>query len=478
VAAALLATLSVAFLAVSWSQVSAHFGDSDEGINGAVWGYGSRALREAGVIDSRLGGIRADGTRYANHPPLIVVETAAIELVVGEHPWSTRAPAWLGALATIPLLYLVLRSIGLDEITAAAATCAGLGCHMFLVYGSMLDTMVTALPFAMAVVLVWCRQWYGTRAVHWVIVVALALLASLSGWQAMFLVGLCGSAWLLRLRSDKTAWRQAIAYLVGAVGGLAITLLWARWVYGGLEPLTAKLGRRSGGSSAVSIPEMIGFQLPWLGQLLGLGLLAWIACAISIRDRRFRPLAVLSLTAVIAYAVLFREGSGGHQYWNYWGLIPSAVGIAYVFDAVAAGLRRGHRREPRSVAAVLGGVAIAVTIVNLVQTNDAGRHIDDGQHALELAQDADYPVDQTSLPYLGEAHRADDWLKYNRLPAGDPIQSSEELRQLAHEHPTHLVLVLGSCAEPDPTQICGQLQRTDPRGPRMVPADELLAAAP
>ena len=76
VAGLLLVVLAAGFLALAAPRIAAPFGDSDEGINGAVWGLDSRALRERGPIDSALGGRRADGTTYASHPPLIVVTTA------------------------------------------------------------------------------------------------------------------------------------------------------------------------------------------------------------------------------------------------------------------------------------------------------------------------------------------------------------------------------------------------------------------
>jgi 4-amino-4-deoxy-L-arabinose transferase-like glycosyltransferase len=470
----ILTLVGVLFLAASWSTITAPFGDSDEGINGAVWGYDSRALVQLGPIESRLGGVRIDRTKYATHPPLIVIETAAMERAVGEHPWSTRAAAWLGALATIPLLYLLVRALALSPVPAACTTAAALACHFFLVYGSMLDTMIIALPFGVAAMLVWYRQWTGQRRWPWWAVLLLATVASLAGWQAMFLIGLCAVALVGRVRSrGRPAIVEALPWAAGAVLGLVLTLAWALWVYGDLGVLDDKLVRRTGGEAA-SLSGMVSFQLPWLGQLLGLGFLAWIAAAISLRDKRFRPLASLSLIAVIVYAAIFKEGSGGHQYWNYWGLLPAAIGLAYVFSFLDATARRRwpKRVVPRAVALV--AVAAVVGAINLSQTNEAKALIDEGIRTYDVVTSTQLAPGQDRIDYVGEPFRLDDWLRYRGGPSGDPIESEAALRELAAAHPDWKVVVLGACADPDPTGVCDRLQHPD-GAVRIEPARQLVA---
>jgi hypothetical protein len=155
-------------------------------------------------------------------------------------------------------------------------------------------------------------------------------------------------------------------------------------------------------------------------------------------------------------------------------MLPAGVGYAYVFGALAKGLR-GRRQAPRATALVLAALTVAVAIVNLLQTNEAGALITAGQRPVELVQQARFPAGQTDLPYISEPFRADDWLRYHDLPKGDPLRSREDLQTLAREHPDHLVLVLGECAEPDPTGLC-QLATELPGGgrpPALVPAGEL-----
>jgi hypothetical protein len=357
---------------------------------------------------------------------------------------------------------------------------------MWLVYGVMVDTMIIALPFALAVLVVWHRQWTGQRTPSGATVFGLAALASLGGWQAVTLCGLCGVAAFFRPAPPRAAGElpaeepgrvaRALPYLLGAAVGVAVTMAWARWTYGSLEPLFAKFTKRSGESSSVSIADMISFQLPWLGQLLGLGLFAWIACAVAIRDLRFRGLAAMSLASVILYALVFRDGSGGHQYWNYWGLLPAAVGFAYVFDAVATALRRRKVSANARIAALVAA-ALFVAGLNLSQPDQARELIVAGAAPVELVAAARFPDGQDTLPYVAEPYRADDWLRYNRLPAGDPILDADELRRLAADHPDHLVLLLGSCAEPDPTGICSTLTFGDDPAAEMVPPRLETAAA-
>lgn len=478
VAAVLLVALGALFLAMALPRITGPIADSDEGINAAVWGYDSRSLRELGPMESRLGGRRIDGSLYASHPPLIVVETALSEQVLGEHPWSTRLPAWAGVLATVGVLFALLRSLRLDPVLAAAATVATLGCNMVLVYGSMLDTMVIAFPFGLAVAMVWYRQWTRTGDPPWWLVLLLGTVAALASWQATFLVGLCAVSTAARIRSDRRALLRAAPYVAAVVIGTVLSLAWARWTYGSFEVMADKLGRRTGGED-VTIASMAAFQIPWLSQLLGLGFLAWVACAVSLRDARYRPLAGLSLVTVIGYAVILKEGSGGHQFWNYWGLLPAAVGIAYVFEAIGRALAPSVR-SPRGVRdAALIGAALVVVAVNLTRPNQAAELIDAGTRPYELVRDAQLAPGQTELPYLAEPHRPDDWLRYNDLPDGAPLLDADQLRELARDHPDHVVLVLGTCLSPDPTAICEQLTFGDgedgPVPPRLTTAGELAA---
>jgi hypothetical protein len=481
VAIGLLVVVGAFFVLSAASRIAAPFADSDEGINGAVWGQNSRALRELGPIDSRLGAVRDNASTYATHPPAIVVEAAAFESVLGEHPWVTRAPAWIATLVSIALLWLLARELTDDTLVAGAATFAATCSHMVFTYGPMLDTMVTALPFALGVALVWVRTWRSEPVPRPAAVFALSLAAALCSWQAIFLLGLCGLslAWRDR-RSPAGAARSSWPYLTAAAVGTVVTVAWGWWAYGSLSVLRDKLLRRSGESSGTSLGDMVSFQLPWLAQLLGFGLLALVVCVVALRLPRYRPLAAVSLLSVFAYAAVFREGSGGHQYWNYWAIVPAMVGFAVVFDTVARSSRQAgaHGAAAIAIIVVLAGL---IGVVNLTRPAQAADLIVDGQRPYDLltAPDALAPG-QATIPYVAEPYRIDDWVRYNRLPSPVPLLDRAQLERLAAERPDDRVLVLGTCLSPDPTGICvpltfGDRPDVDAVPPRFVAASELTA---
>ena len=158
------------------------------------------------------------------------------------------------------------------------------------------------------------------------------------------LTGLAGVTLLARrFHGREHGIADALPFLIGGALGIVLSLSWTWWVYGDFATLGDKFFRRSGESNTVGIDDMVSFQIPWLAQLLGLGLVGLAGCVVALWDRRFRPLAAMSLGIVIVYAVIFRQAAAGHQYWNYWALIPTAVGFAWAFDRLARDLPAARR---------------------------------------------------------------------------------------------------------------------------------------
>lgn len=486
VAGLLLAVVAIVWLVAVAGRAGAPFGDSDEGINGAVWSYNAQSLRELGPIESRLGGVRLDDTAYATHPPGIVLTTALAQGVAGDGPWSDRAPAWIGTLVAAFLLFLVLRALRVDPVPAAAATIAGFGCHMTLVYGAMLDTPVTALPFGVAVLLAFTRRSQG-RPWPAGAEVALAAAAALSGWQGALLAGLAGLTLLARAPRGRRAARRAVPYLGGCAAGAALAMGWAWWAYGSLDELVDKYTRRTGGAGragtageleSVGFGDMMSFQVPWLAQLLGLGLVGLVLCAVSLRDPRWRAPGALALATVLGYALLFREAAAGHQYWLYWSLVPIVLGFGYV---AGPGLRRlasdlSLGVTGRSVLAVV--LAVVVVAVNMTRPDQAGDLVDRGHRAVELVQEAELPGDQEALLHVGQPQRPDAWVLRETGREVETLHSVAELEDLADEHPEHLVLVLGGCSSAN-AELCDALglrllqDDRDPDPPRLLRASQL-----
>ena len=255
--ALLLALLAVGavFVLHSTSWLAAPFGESHDGRNAAVWGMASRSIRDEGVVRSRFGGRSEPGYSYANHPPLIIAETTLAELVGGERRIVTRSPAWIGSLVALALMCRLLLDAGLSRLSVGVGIVAAFGSAMFFVYGSMLDTPVTALPFALLFLIMWQRAGQG-KALHPAWLGAVSLLAVLAGWQSTTLVGVAAIGALWAAKRDRFAWRQWLAMAIGAAIGLCTTLLWIRWVYGSLGPLINNAQYRRSAIRILSEVEM------------------------------------------------------------------------------------------------------------------------------------------------------------------------------------------------------------------------------
>ncbi|WP_334142862.1 ArnT family glycosyltransferase [Rhabdothermincola sp.] len=469
---ALLAVAVMALPLLAAGRITARFGDSDEGINGAVWGANSRALRELGVVDSRFGGRRADGSLYASHPPGIVAETAAAETVFGEREWASRMPAWLGSMAAMVLLFVLLRRLA-GPLVAGASTAAVALSPMFLVYGVMLDTPVTSLVFGLGVLLAWHAAWEGrtSRLTRPPVLAGAAFLAALAGWQATVLVALCGASLLVRhLRDRERPWPPGLWLLAGGATGAALSLSWAWWTYGSFEVMRDKFQGRSAGTEAASIADMVTFQVPWILQLLAFAVIGLVGCGVALRSPRYRPLAAMSLGIVALYALVFHAASAGHQYWNYWAVLPAAVGFAYVFDRLA-------RDAGTNAPLVLVGAVVAIGLGNwLVAPHRAADEIARGHRTVDALLATELPADAQVVPYVGQALRPDSWIRYYTGRAAEPVQSIEQLDQLAATRPDMPVLVLGWCAEDDPGRpfceaVADALGRAEPV---VLPANALV----
>ncbi len=482
-AAVLLGLTGLVFVTASWRHITGPFGDSDEGINGAVWAYNARSLREMGVVDSRLGGRRLDGTAYATHPPLLVVTTAGLETVAGEREAVSRASAWLASLAAIPLLYALGRRAGLRPLAAAAGTVTACATPMFFVYGLMLDTPVTSLPYGLAVALLWYADWTtgdggGAARPPRVLAAVLSLLAGLAGWQAAFLTGLCALSLAARaVRQGPAQLRRAVPYAVGGAAGVVLSLAWTSWAHDGFDVLRDKLGRRTG-AAGVGLVDVVSFQLPWMAQLLGLTIVGIVACAVALRDRKVRPIAALALTAAFGYAAIFKEAAAGHQYWLYWELFPAAIGMAWLTERVLRDLGAGSA-PPRAAIALTAGLCLAIGGYNLLKGNSAEPLITDGYAAVDAVRSM--PDTGRPLTYVGEEYRADPYVTYYTGRSARFLTSADDLAALAGEHPEEPVLLLGVCNDANPshafcTTATGRARAGDERvAPRVVTAAELQA---
>jgi hypothetical protein len=418
--------------------LGAGFGESHDGRNAAIWGLSSRALRDD-PIGSRFGGELAPGYTYANHPPLIIGETALAETIAGEQRIVTRSPAWLGSVVALFLVCWLLLGAGLSPTAVAAGVVSTWGSAMFLVYGTMLDTPVTSLPFTLAILLAWQRAW---RSRPWPIpvVVGLGVLAGLAGWQSFVFTALATAALAYRAIRSRKHWQQPLALGCGASVGLIATFAWIHWVYGSFTPLMANRHYRSDGSGPLGT---IHPQWSFLWGLMPMALLvAAVGAAFAVRDARVRALFGLSTVAVIGYGLAFSGGAEIHDYWNYAALIPAAVAASAGVDYLVR-TANASRRSLVVVGSLL--MATACLVISVTQPTGAQYAIENGVGTVELARVAQRLAGDDPGPVLayGSAGGAlSRWIDYETGRPGLALHSLDDLRLLAERQPDFPVLVV------------------------------------
>jgi 4-amino-4-deoxy-L-arabinose transferase-like glycosyltransferase len=399
------------------------YGDSHDGRNAAVWAEGSRAIRHDGLIASRFGARATEGgvtETYANHPPLIYLETAVTETVAGQHPWAARLPAFLGSLALIALLYLLLRECGVDPLPSAAGIAAALAVSMFLVYGVMLDTPMTSLPFGVGLLLLWRRGANGRPVPKSSCLVA--ALTVLAGWQGVLLAVLLTVETMVRRRGRSLA--------VGTAIGLALLGGWFWWSLGSFDQLGVIAATRSGNRSGfhIGLGQLASVQVRYLVAMFPVIVLLLAVPAVMEAIKRPALAATTWVAAAVAllYTVGMRDGASFHDYWDYWWLLPLALGLA----AVAA------RITDRRI--VLAAAMAALTFAAIHHSN-AERTIHRGWAVERLLQKTTYPAAQRTAWYSGMTDAS--WLRYEvRLPTIE-LRSPEQIAAAATEHPDDLVVV-------------------------------------
>jgi hypothetical protein len=439
-AVALVVTLlSLLFLANSASWLASGFGESHDGRNASTWASGSRALREDGLVTSRFGG-RYDATAYASHPPGIVAETTVAELVGGEHRLVTRAPAWIGSIAAAVLLALLLWELGLSAGAIAAGLCVALSSAMFLVYGTMLDTPMTALPFALAVVLATQRTIDGRRVRPWVLGV-LALAVALSGWAAVAIAGTQAIRLALPSVRRRTGWRPPVAIGLGLLAGIITSLAWSLWAYGSFAVMRAKLTDKT---NSDTFAQALVAQTQHLTDLLAVGIvlavIGFVVAWVALPDRRWRGAFLSTLGAITAYAVALHGGAAMHDYWNYALIVPVAIAVAAGAEVL---LRRAPAAQQPRVQRLTIVAALLFALLSSTYVSDAEAELINGQATTRLlaAAEAAAPPDGPVLAYIGTRGLDSSWIPYETRRPALPIDTTTELRALVAEHPGFPMIV-------------------------------------
>jgi len=442
------------FVVVNWDVLGSRFGDSHDGRNAAVWASGSRALREDGLLTSRLGGIGFDGERYANHPPLILFETATTETVLGEHPWSTRLPAALSTIGAALLTFLTCRRLAIGSGPAAIGTALAFTTPMALVYGAMLDTPVTSLLLGAAVAHLVARASGSDRQIHPALVTTVAVLASLSGWEAALLclvtAGLCAL-------SGSSLRRMGLWLALGALSGTAASLAWGSWVYDGPATLLDVLRFRTSGTEQVTFIGSLSEQLDNAVSLFG-PLLAGFAGAVWSCFRGSVQVRLVSRALVVTtllYPMIFFNGAYFHSYWNYWMILPIALGLAVL---AARAWELGERTTLSRAVRIGGAVAVTAVLGLALLPRTLGYRTEtiDGAAPVDLATATAGAPDATTVD-IGNLYGAESWIEYTARSDHREVATADEARELvAHRPDAVLVSPSARCAvDPD---LCSALK--------------------
>jgi 4-amino-4-deoxy-L-arabinose transferase-like glycosyltransferase len=353
----LLSALVVAFIVQALPRVDEPFGNSHDGFNASVWALGSRELRTKGPVESKLGAQRdhnATERRYAHHPPLIYLAVAASESLFGERPAATRLPVLLSSLGAILVVFFLLSEVGVAEVPAALGLGIAFSSPMFFVYGTVLDTGMFGLFFGALLLLLWQRHRGGGDPSP-VKLGAAAALSALAAWPGMLVALLVSVCSLRELRHRRQP--ANIAVVVGTLTGMLLVLVWALWVYGSFSDLVQIAGARSSQSEGV-----LGFVRGQAGNLRNLFPVSFVllplAFAAAVMDKKTRHVGRIAVAAVVAYAVFFRQGAAIHDYWNYWVLLPMALGTGVILQWLWSRLPR--ESETWAMALGIGFVASAL----------------------------------------------------------------------------------------------------------------------
>ncbi|HVE47579.1 MAG TPA: hypothetical protein VNA57_12635 [Acidimicrobiales bacterium] len=436
----LLVLAAALFLGVASRTVTAPFGDSHDGRNAGVWASGSHSLRQDGVTASRLGTRSPENGVYANHPPLIYLETALAETLGRGSALATRAPAWLGSLAVIALLAVLLKDRGLRSGPVAVGVALVVTTPMFLVYGTMLDTPVTSLPFGLALLLLWGRARDG-RPVRPPVAFTFAALAVLAGWQSLAVAAVLAMWAVVRLVRRRDGRVADAAFAAGALAGVALLLAWLFWAFdGSLAHLWDQILFRTGqGDQSVPLIELLRSQRRDVQAMLGVvGVLAFGGLGVALMGRRTRSLAVVALCVTVPYPLLFPAGAANHDYWNFWLVLPLAVGLAAGGHWLVSTVIRVRR--PDAVLAVAGTLlAVVATVGVVVRPPAAAWTIREGIRGGRVAEAARLAPGQRTAWYAGAVGAPATWwaLAAHRPAVKVPVDG---LAALAADRPADVVL--------------------------------------
>jgi len=432
----MLLAIAAGLLALTVPDLDAPFGPSHDGRNAAMWALASDGVQAHGLVGSKFGARHADGAVYANHPPITGLVTAASVAVLGRSEVGVRIPGLLTALASIPLLWLLLTRLRLSPHAAAVGCAVALATPMFLGYGPMVDTPTMSFPIALALLAVWLAP----RARPWLLA-SLAAAAVLAGWEACLLTAVVLAVELVRSRSGSRLLSRSLA--AGFAAGLVSLSAWLLWVHGSLGPIIDTLTFRAGQDDPVRLSASLWAQADHLRSGFPLPVFAVAAAGCVLAVRRgglLRTMTLVSGGVVATYSLVLRQAAFNHAYWSYWVLLPVAIGIATLVQDATTVLadQPKVRVVARHTCTALALVAVALS---LTTTPLAKAEAEAEYHAAAPLRRATLSPQQNRMWVRGDVVMPASWVEFYARRPVRPLTSVRSLDRLARDHPTHLVFV-------------------------------------
>ncbi|HSI15988.1 MAG TPA: glycosyltransferase family 39 protein [Chthoniobacter sp.] len=317
---------------------------------------------------------------YVHHPTLLPVLVTASFALFGESEATARLVPVLASLASVIVLWLLLRSTaGPRAATFGAAIFALV--PMELHYGDMVD-FEPVLTFWMLALLACLWHWTTTRKMHWAVGAAIfAALCLWTDWPGYLLV-LSTAAWLVFFASREMRWLGVV--FIGLVGCAGLLFLWQIHSVnaGAWADLWTALQMRLGNAIPTSTAPIADNapHFTWgdwfrkiVSDLRGNYLtLTWLFIAVGIlrlwRERRdkkgLRWIGLAATLLTIAgglYVVLLRNESFIHDFAPFYiiGAVAMLAGLG--LDAIC-GMAEGKFSRPVSLL-VPGGTVITLLLL-------------------------------------------------------------------------------------------------------------------
>ena len=393
-------------LAVVWSVRISSPWVALHDFNGAVWSQAAHNHLRAGLAQTR--GVPAgfyfgplpippDGY-YVHHPPILPLLITGMFALFGEHEWAARLVPIAGSLASVGLLWLLVRSCAGERAATLSAAVLALQ-PMTLSIGRMVNFEPCTLPWMLAAL--WClRRWQRTGRPAWRAGVLACFLAGLwTSWH-MSLFAAALAAWLLaerRGRETRLAWEILLLTAFSA----AMFLAWIRlarpdaWADLGTA-FRLRLSHRTEaqftwGQWLVRQGEYLGGRITPLTWALGLVGAVGASKSGGREGVRWLYRAALVIFLMNAgYVTVFRNASYIHDYSGFFFVAPLAM-------------MGGLALEARVRWSLVGRAAAAALLVGLAGWGWAGTQ------AVERMQfrvlDWNRPEPRDLIPTLGRAIR-------------------------------------------------------------------------